>query len=53
MRDVVENGAAGGSESELLVENVCWVFEEELRREAVLEVCENEKGVPGGVDSLP
>lgn len=42
---VVEDGfeevVAKTSENELLLQAVCWAFEEEERREAVLRVCEH------------
>lgn len=48
----MENGVVEVSEGERLVENVCVVFEEVGKREAVLEVCEEDEGEAGAADSL-
>lgn len=45
-------GVNGVSEGELLLEDVCPVFEKKSRREAVLEICENEGWEAGGADFL-
>lgn len=42
MGDGMEEGIIEVGEKEFLLENVCWVFEEENRRKAVLEVCKVE-----------
>lgn len=42
MRDVVEAGVAEASESELLLEDVSWIFEKEDRKKVVVGVCEYE-----------
>lgn len=52
VRDGVDEGAVEVSEGELLLEDLCWVFEEESRRKAVSGVSEHEVGKVGEVDSL-
>lgn len=41
--DEIEQGVVEVSERELLLGDVCWSFEEEDRRAAVLKVCEYER----------
>lgn len=48
----MKEGVAGVSEDELLLGDICWIFEEESRREAVLGVCEDEEEEADGADSL-
>lgn len=38
----MEKGVGEVSEGELWLENVCWFFEKEWRREALLAVCPHE-----------
>lgn len=50
--DGVKRSVVEVSESKLLLEDVCLVFEKDSRREAVLRVREYEDGEDGEADSL-
>lgn len=52
MEDKAEEGVFQVSEGELLPENVCCLFEEESRREAVLGVCEYDGEEAGRANRL-
>lgn len=52
MDDGVGEAVFKVSESEMLLENSCSVSAEESRREAVLRVCEYERGEASGAASL-
>lgn len=40
------------SEAEFLLENDCWTFQKECRRDAVLGFCESEREEAGGAELL-
>lgn len=50
MGDGAKKGAFEVEEGELLLEDVCGVFEEERRKEAVLRVCESKGEEAGEAD---
>lgn len=52
VKDGVRKAVLARSESELLLENACSVFEKESRKATVLKVCEYKKGEVGGADPL-